>query len=151
MRIKVSPSSLCPLSCSFSKALLKTSEYLSWLTRFYPAHTSFNLILNQGSDSAFGGVTGWICIQTPPLAPPGPCRRERKHGQGLVWGGRAAEVFGCSGPIFQWALLWLRVSWQPGQGGEAAGFQRRSCPGQSPGALLLLSPPVCAVSELQLC
>lgn len=40
-----------PLSSSFSKALLKTPEYLSWLTRFYPAHTSFNPILSQDSDS----------------------------------------------------------------------------------------------------
>lgn len=149
MRIKVSPSSLCPLSCSFSKALLKTSEYLSWLTRFYPAHTSFNPILNQDSDSAFGGVMGSICIQTPPLAP--PALLQMKHGQGLVWGGRAAEVFGCSGPIFQWSLLCLRVTASQGREGKAAGFQRRSCPGQSQGALLCLSLPECAVSDWQLC
>lgn len=85
MRIKVSPSSLSPLSSSFSKALLKTSEYLSWLTRFYPAHTSFNLILNQDSDSKFGEVMGWICIPTPSLGPSwSPQKREMRHGQGLM-------------------------------------------------------------------
>lgn len=56
------------LSSSFSKALLKTSKYLSWLTRFYPAHTSFNLILSQDSVSNLEKSWAWFASTVPPLA-----------------------------------------------------------------------------------
>lgn len=106
MRIKLCPSSLSPLSSSFSKGLLKTSEYLFWLTRFYPAHAPWNLlILSQDSDSNLEKSWVWFASSIPLLVLLYLYKREKGwEGAWLgtdagwrscldVWLSRATELF----------------------------------------------------------
>jgi len=130
MRIKLSPSSLSPLSSSCSKGLWKTSEYLAWLTRFHPARTSCNrLILSQDSDSNLEKSWAWFVSMIPLLALPDlPAKgkepgREAQAGTGQrwksclhIWLCRAAER----------SLFRLRIKCQAGRGLKAAEFRRRS-------------------------